>query len=219
MIQRVGEKGFCSSVGDIEKHEKFKELSQEERIAKLQEVYDEYGVLSEEFFVQVKPFIMWTVYRYLRGMHYTNLEDLVNNAYEELVIAFNGGWTTHYNKMIYKEPTYQNDEYFTKYNNIGEYIMYVVGSSVAKYRAKNFRKQVVHEDTEYDISDRLNFTDFETNNDLGYTITEPEEVEYFKTFTFNEAFKQHLNVIRETQPRNNVVYNYLIWAERESKRA
>lgn len=215
MIQRIGDRGFCSSIGDIEKHEKFKELSQEERISKLQEVYDEYGVLSEEFFVQVKPFIMWTVYRYLRGMHYTNLEDLVNNAYEELVIAFNGGWTTHYNKMIYKDPTYLNDEYYLKYNNIGEYIMYVVGSSVAKYRAKNFRKQVVHEDTEYDISDRLNFTDFETNNDLGYVLNEPENVEYFKTFTFNDAFMKHLDVIRETQPRNNVMYNYLIWAEKQ----
>ena len=99
-LQTMGEKDCCSSIGDIEKHEKFKKLKKEERIAKLQEVYDTYGVLSDEFFTQVKPFIMWTVYRYLRGMSYTFLEDLVNNAYEELVIAFNGGWTTHYNVKI-----------------------------------------------------------------------------------------------------------------------
>ena len=213
-IQVIGDQGFCSSVGDIEKHEKFKKLPKEVRIQKLQECYDTYGVKSEEFFIQVKPFIMWTVYRYLRGMHYSNLEDLVNNAYEELVLAFNGGWTTYYNKPIYKEPTYQNDEYFEKYKNIGEYIMYVVGSSVAKYRAKYFRKQVLHEDNSQDISDKLNFTDFEMHNNLDYYVQEIKDEEYFKVFTFNDNFYKHLDVIKETQPRNNVLYNFMLWSDR-----
>ena len=210
-IQTMGEKDCCSSIGDIEKHEKFKKLKKEERIAKLQEVYDKYGIYSDEFFIQVKPFIMWTVYRYLRGMSYTFLEDLVNNAYEELIIAFEGGWTTHYNVKTYKEKIYQTPEYYRRYKNIGEFVMYIVGSSVAKYRAKNFRKQVLHEDNEQDISEKLNFTDFEINNNLDYHIEEPQDEPFFRFFKFNKAFEKHLAVIQETQPRNNVLYNYMLW--------
>lgn len=217
-IQTMGQKDCCSSVGDIEKHEKFKKLKKEERIERLQQVYDAYGVLSEEFFVQVKPFIMWTVYRYLRGMHYSNLEDLVNNAYEELVIAFEGGHTTHYNVPIYKERKYGTEEYYAKYENIGNFVMAVVGSSVAKYRAKNFRKQVLHEDTTYDISERINFTDFELNNDLGYSMEDPNDVVLFNVFELNDNLKRHLYVLKETQPRNNVLYNFMIWSEKEQLR-
>ena len=154
---------------------------------------------------------MWTVYRYLRGMSYTFLEDLVNNAYEELIIAFEGGWTTHYNVKTYKEKIYQTPEYYRRYKNIGEFVMYIVGSSVAKYRAKNFRKQVLHEDNEQDISEKLNFTDFEINNNLDYHIEEPEDEPFFRFFKFNKAFEKHLAVIQETQPRNNVLYNYMLW--------
>lgn len=214
-IQVMGENGICSSVGDIVKHEKFKKLSKEERIRKLQEVYDTYGVKSEEFFIQVKPFIMWTVYRYLRGMHYSNLEDLVNTAYEELVIAFIGGNTTHYNQPIYKEPIYQTEEYYKKYNNIGEFVMGIVGSSVAKYRARNFRKQVMHVDQEHDISEKLNFTDFEMNNNLDYELRDPElSDEIFTKFKLNDAFTKHMVILMETQPRNNILYNYTLWKNR-----
>lgn len=209
-IQTIGDMGFCSSIGDTEKHEKFKKLSKTERIEKLQEVYDEYGVKSNEFFVQVKPFIMWTVYRYLRGMHYTYLEDLVNNAYEELVIAFEGGYTTHYNQPVYKKPIYGTPAYHRKYKNIGEFIMYVVGSSVAKYRSKNFRKQVIHEDNEMDISDKLNYTDFEINHNLDYCMSEPEE-ESFQFFKLNDKLNKHIETLKETCPRNNVLYNFLLW--------
>lgn len=214
-IQVMGEKDCCSSIGDIEKHEQFKKLGKDERIAKLQQVYDEYGVFSDEFFIQVKPFIMWTVYRYLRGMSYTYLEDLVNNAYEELIIAFEGGHTTHYNVPKYKEKIYGTEKYYKRFKNIGEFIMYVTGSSVAKYRAKNFRKQVLHEDNEQDISEKLNFTDFEINNNLDYSLKEPEEEIVFKNFKFNDALKHHINVIRETKPRNNVLYNCILWKEHE----
>ena len=93
--QVKGDLAICSSVGDIHKHEKFKKLSMDKRIEQLQQVYDKYGVRSNEFFIQVKPFIMWTVYRHLRGMPAAkHLEDLVNNAFEELIIAFEGGKTT-----------------------------------------------------------------------------------------------------------------------------
>lgn len=214
-IQVMGEKDCCSSIGDIEKHEEFKKLKKDERIAILQEYYDKYGVYSDEFFIQVKPFIMWTVYRYLRGMHYSYLEDLVNNAYEELIIAFEGGYTTHYNRPVYKEKIYGTSKYYKKYKNIGEFVMYVVGSSVAKYRAKNFRRQVLHEDNEQDISEKLNFTDFEINNDLGYELTDPKDEPLFKCFKLNINLKKHLAVIRETKPRNNVLYNYILWKEYE----
>lgn len=214
-IQIMGEQDICSTIGDVEGHEQFKKLSKEERIIKLQEVYDNYGVKSNEFFIQVKPFIMWTVYRYMRGMHYTYLEDLVNNAYEELVIAFEGGNTTHYNNPVYKKPIYGTPLYFKKYKNIGEFVMAVVGSSVAKYRAKNFRKQILHEDNEHDISDRLNFTDFELNNDLTSTMQDPDDEPLFYHFKINEKLAKHLFMIKETCPRNNVLYNYMLWREHE----
>lgn len=212
-LQVTGDLDFCSSIGDMEKHEQFKKLTKEERINKLQEVYDTYGVKSNEFFVQVKPFIMWTVYRYLRGVHYTFLEDLVNNAYEELVIAFEGGETTHYNKKTTKKPLYGNTEYYKKCKNIGNFVMKVVGSSVAKYRSKHFRKPTLHEDSEQDISDRLNFTDFEEDNNLSYKAPELEDEPVFQHFKFNDKLRQHLATIKETCPRNNVLYNFMLWQE------
>ena len=107
-IQVMGEKDCCSSIGDIEKHEAFKKLQKTERIAILQECYDTYGVYSDEFFIQVKPFIMWTVYRYLRGMHYSYLEDLVNNAYEELKVA-----RKKYNDLVNKFIKEHNSYHLT----------------------------------------------------------------------------------------------------------
>ena len=214
-IQVMGKNGICSSVGDIKKHEKFKKLPMKQRIEKLQEVYDTYGALSEEFFIQVKPFIMWTIYRCMRGMHYSSLEDLVNTSYEELVIAFQGGDTSYYNKAVYKEPIYGTDYYYSKYNNIGTFVMAIVGSAVAKYRSRNFKKQVTHIDQEHDISDKLNFTDFELNNNLDYTMADPNDVVYFKTFKPNLALQQHIRCLQETHPRNNVLYNYLLWKEKD----
>ena len=212
-LQTMGKMDFCSSIGNIETHEEFKQLPKEERIKRLQEIYDTYGVKSNEFFVQVKPFIMWTIYRYLRGMHYTFLEDLVNNAYEELVIAFEGGDTTHYNKETYKEAKYGTEEYYRKYKNIGDFVMKIVGSSVAKYRSKNFKKPIKHEDSEYDLSDRLNYTDFEIDNDLSYKQEELDEEPVFQYFKFNEKLRNHFYTIRETRPRNNVIYNFMLWKE------
>ena len=212
-IQVMGENDCCSSIGDPLKHEEFKKKPKEERIQALQECYDTYGVYSDEFFIQVKPFIMWTVYRYLRGMHYSYLEDLVNNAYEELILAFEGGNTTHYNKQIYKKPIYGTETYYRRFKNIGEFIMYIVGSSVAKYRAKNFRRQVLHEDNDVDISEKLNYTDFEINNNLDYEITDPNDEPMFRFFKLNDKLKRHLAIVRETSPRNNVLYNYILWKE------
>lgn len=214
-LQTKGEYDICSSVMDIEKHEQFKKLPKDRRIEILQEVYDTYGVRSNEFFIQVKPFIMWTVKRYMRGMSDHYLEDLVNNAYEELIIAFEGGDTTHYNTPVHKEAIYGTPKYYRKYKNIGEFVMYVVGSSVAKYRAKNFRKQVLHEDIDQDISDKLNFTDFEMDNDLSYSVEEPNDEPLFHVFKFNKKFLEHLYMIRETKPRNNVLYNFMLWREHE----
>ena len=213
MAQVLGEMDFCSSIGNIEQHEQFKKLDKTDRIQKLQDVYDKYGVRSNEFFIQVKPFIMWTVYRYLRGMHYTFLEDLVNNAYEELVIAFEGGNTTHYNQPVYKKPLYGTPLYYKKYKNIGEFIMSVVGSSVVKYRSKTFVKQNLHEDTEQDISDRLGYTDFEMEHNLDYRIDEEDKTPIFQFFKFNDKLKQHLFIVHETCPRNNVLYNFMLWRE------
>jgi hypothetical protein len=212
-LQCKGDVAICSSVGDIKKHEKFKKLSKEKRIEKLQEVYDQYGVRSTEFFIQVKPFIMWTIYRHLRGMPNTYLEDLVNNAYTELIIAFEGGHTTHYNEAIYKQPIYATPLYYKKYKNIGAFIMAVVGSSVAKYRSKTFRRKCIHEDDAYDISERINFTDFEMDNDLGYETKDPELGKTFEKFKFNKEFLKHIAIIKETKPKNNVLYNYVLWKE------
>ena len=213
MIQVTGELDFCSSIGDMEKHEQFKKLTKPERIQVLQQIYDDYGVKSNEFFVQVKPFIMWTIYRYLRGLHHTLLEDLVNNAYEELVIAFDGGLTTHYNKPKVKPAIYGTPEYYRKYKNIGDFVMKIVGSSVAKYRSKNFRKPAIYEDNGPDISERLNYTNFEEDNNLSYKHDEPDDEPVFQHFKFNDKFRQHLYTIKETCPRNNVLYNFMLWQE------
>ena len=148
-------------------------------------------------------------------MHYSYLEDLVNNAYEELIIAFEGGDTTHYNVPIHKEPIYGTEKYYKRFKNIGEFIMYIVGSSVAKYRAKNFRRQILHEDNDQDISEKLNFTDFEINNNLDYEIQDPNDEPLFRTFKFNANLRKHLAIIKETKPRNNVLYNYMLWKEHE----
>ena len=212
-IQIKGDVAICSSVGDIEKHENFKKLSKTQKIQKLQEVYDEYGVHSNEFFIQVKPLIMWTIYRNLRGMPVTYLEDLVNNAYEELIIAFEGGKTTHYNEPIVKEAVYGTEKYYTKYKNIGDFIMSEVGSAVAKYRSKTYRRKLVHEDEGEDISERIHYTNFEINNNLDYEISEPNYTKEFQFFKFNEELTNHLEVLKETKPRNNVLYNFMLWKE------
>ena len=213
-IQVKGDIAICSSVGDMYAHEKFKRMSKAQRIDKLQKVYDEYGVKSNEFFKQVKPFIMWTVYRHLRGMPAARyLEDLVNNAYEELVIAFDGGITTHYNKVVNKQPFYGSDEYYAKFNNIGDFVMSVVGSSVSKYRSKYFRKATKWEDTSEDISERINFTDFEERYNMNYEIEDPVYIKFFRHFKFNKELLKHLNFLYHTKPRNNVLYNFMLWKE------
>ena len=212
-IQVKGEAAICSSVGDIDKHEKFKKLSKNKRIEKLQEVYDKYGVYSNEFYIQVKPLIMWTIYRNLRGMSTNYLEDLVNNAYEELIIAFEGGQTTYYNKPIYKNPYYGSAKYKQKYKNIGDFIMAVTGSSVAKYRSKTFKRKCNHEDDSYDLSERVNFTNFEEDNGLDYTIKEPEYTQLFTKFSFDLNFLNHLRILKMSKPRNNVLYNFMLWKE------
>ena len=212
-IQTKGDVAICSSVGDVNKHEKFKKLSKDKRIEKLQQVYDKYGVRSNEFFEQVKPFIMWTIYRNLRGMPTTYLEDLVNNAYEELIIAFEGGHTTHYNKAVQKDPIYLNNEYYIKYKNIGEFVMTVIGSSVSKYRSKNFRRQVAYEDASLDISERINYTNFEETHNLNYDIEDPIYTIYFNNFKFNDALLDHLRLLKITKPKNNVLYNFMLWKE------
>lgn len=189
-------------------------MSENEKIALLQHTYDKYGVRSNAFFKLIKQLITWTMKRYVRGMNHSYADDLINNAYEEIIIAFEGGYTTHYNKPVYKAPLYGTQKYYNKYKNIGAFIMYVIGSSVSKYRSKNFRKQVVHEDIEQDISDRLNYINFEMENNLGYSMQDPNIEPLFHKFKFNDALDKHLQMIKETHPRNNVLYNYMLWKEK-----
>lgn len=214
MFQVKGKHAICSSIGDAEKHEGFKKLSKSKRVEKLQECYDLYGIRSNEFFVFVKPFIIWTVYRALRGMPATEyLEDLVNTAYEELIIAFEGGITTHYNEEVYKEPIYGTDYYYQKYKNIGEFIMAVVSSSTAKYRSKYFKRKVTHEDDSQDISERISFTDFENRYNLDYQVVDPEVLRLFTYFKVNDEFAKHLSILKQAKPRNNIMYLFMLWKE------
>lgn len=216
-LQTKSEIAICSTVGNAIEHEKFKRLSKEKRIDKLQEVFNKYGVKSNEFFKQVKPFIMWTVYKHLRGMPASlYLEDLINTSYEELIIACEGGYTTYYNKEIYKEPEYGTEKYHNKYKNIGEFIMDIVWSAVSKFRSKNFRRQVAKEDYSQDISDRIGFTDFEERYNLNYEHEEVNYTKYFNYFKFNDAFINHLNFIKNTKPKNNIIYNFMLFQEKLS---
>ena len=212
-LQTKSEIAVCSSVGDIKAHEKKKRLSQAQRIQNLQDCYDKYGVKSNEFFTEVKPFIMWTAHKHCRGMEFS--EDLVNLSYEELVIEFEGGYTTHYNELIYKKPRYQTEWYYENCKNIGDFVMKVVGSAVAKYRSKTYRRQLKYEDNNEDISQRIGFTDFEFNNKLYEHMPETAIIanKDFKYFKFNKALAQHLEVLKQTKPRDNVLYNYMMWQE------
>lgn len=194
--------------------ELMKKMPEDAKIALIQETYDKYGVRSNQFFKLIKQLITWTANRYTKGMHFSNTDDLINNAYEELIIAFEGGNTTHYNKPVYKPPIYGTPRYYKKFKNIGAFIMYVVGSSVSKYRAKNFRKQILHENFEMDISDRLNYLDFEMDNNLDYSIDDPIIEPVFHQFKLNKAFTKHIQAIKETHPRNNVLYNFMLWKEK-----
>ena len=210
-LQTMGAKAFCSSVGDVEKLEKFKQLDLHEKLGILQKTYDEHGVRSPEFFTQVKPFIMWIVNKYRRGMHYTLLEELVNTSYEELIIAFEGGWTWSYNKLIYMEPIYKSDEYFEKYQNIGKFVIGMVGRSVAKYRSKFVKKKLKYEDVNYDISDRLGFSNFEVENGLDYYLDDINDEPLFTKFKLNADLIKHLKMLYDYQPRNNLLYNFILW--------
>lgn len=211
--QTKSKNAICSSIGDVTKHEKFKKLSTQKRISILQETYDKYGIHSNEFFIQVKPFIMWAIYKNLRGMPTEFLEDLVNQAYQDLIIDFEGGETSHYRKVIQKEPLYNAPGYKEKYKNIGNFVLKRVTSSVVKYRSKTFRKKFVHEDSSEDISDRLNFTDFEIDNNLDYEFKAPNVTYPFKFFKFNDEFLKHLKLLKETKPKNNILYNFMLWRE------
>lgn len=213
MIQTKADTAVCSSIGNIEEHEKFKKLPMGIKIQTLEEVYNLYGVHSDKFFEQVKPLIMWTIHRNLRGLPNTYLEDLLNNAYEELIIAFEGGYTSHYNKSVYKERLYNNDIYNTKYKNIGYFIMYHVGASVSKYRNKNFRRQSKWEDDSADISEKINYTDFEINNNLTYEyeVKDTKMGQPFKHFKINKPFLRHIEAVMRLKPRNNIFYNLLLW--------
>ena len=207
-VQTKGDIAICSSVGDIARHEKFKKLSMDERIAILEETYEKYGVRSNEFFIQVKPFIMWTVHRHLRGMPFT--EDLVNSAYEELILAFEGGDTMYYNEIIHKEPTWGT----TNHDNIGLFVMSVVGCAVSKYHSKYHRRQTKFEDKQFDISERINFTNFEMDNNLNYEMDTSHldyTVDEFKYFKFNRYLAHHIALLKLLKPRNNILYNHMLW--------
>ena len=87
--------------------------------------------------------------------------------------------------------------------------------SLPAQKTKNFRRQILHEDNDQDISEKLNFTDFEINNNLDYEIQDPNDEPLFRTFKFNANLRKHLAIIKETKPRNNVLYNYMLWKEHE----
>ena len=53
------------------------------------------------------------------------------------------------------------------------------------------------------------------NNNLDYEIQDPNDEPLFRTFKFNANLRKHLAIIKETKPRNNVLYNYMLWKEHE----
>lgn len=204
-IQVKGELAVCSTLGTTEELRRIKKLSLQERLNKLEEYYLQYGVNSPEFFSLVKPLIAWTCYKHLRGMTFT--EDLVNQAYAELIVAFNGGTTTFYNKTIEKEP----GGYEKSGKNIGKFIMDEVGSTITKYRSKNYRRQSKYENKDIDISEKTDFTNFERENYLTYYLNEEVEFPQFRFFRFNKELSNHLKMLKQLKPRNNVLYNFMLW--------
>ena len=204
-IQVKGDLAVCSTLGTTEELKKIKNLSLQERLDRLEDCLYTYGVNSAEFYKLVKPLIVWTCYRHLLGMPFT--EDVVNFAYIELIVAFEGGKTSYYNKEIYREPRYGT----TDHENIGEFIMYIVGGAVSKYRSKNFKRQSEYEDKNTDITEKTNYTKFERENYLSYYLNEDIEFPQFRFFKFNKSLSQHLNMLKQLKPRNNILYNYMLW--------
>lgn len=205
-IQVKGDLAICSSLGTTEELTKIKKLSLQKRLSKIEDCYQTYGVRSEEFFKLIKPLIAWTCYQHLHGMPFT--EDLVNNAYMDLIIAFEGGYKTHYNKYKYINATYATTE-----RNIGSFIMYEVSKSVGRSLSKLYGQQKKYENREFDVVETANYTNFEKETFLSYYIEENIEFPQFRFFKFNKEFKQHLNMLKQLKPRNNVLYNFMLWQQ------
>ena len=203
-LQKKGDLAVCSEFGTVEELAHRRSWTLEESMSYLEEYKRKYGVNSREFFNLVKPLIAWTCYKHLRGMPFS--EDLVNYCYAEIVLAFEGGWTEHYNKRKKVEPTFPKSK-----RNIGAFIMYVVGGAVSKYRSKHYRRQSKYENREEDVMDKTNFTNFETENFLTYYVKEDFDVQHFDKFTFNTAFTKHLDSLKNARPRNNILYNFMLW--------
>ena len=206
-IQKKGDLAVCSECGTVEELTSRKNAPVEVKTTKLWKCFHKYGVKSPEFFELVKPLIAWTCYKHLRGMPFS--EDLVNYCYAELVVAFEGGVTEHYNKtIVIEEPAFQTSK---RNNNIGIFIMYEIGKAVSKYRSKHYRRQLKYEDRDEDISEKTNFTNFEVTNYLTYYNKDDFDVQHFNKFTFNTAFVKHLDSLKNTRPRNNILYNFMLW--------
>lgn len=119
---------------------------------KLQKIYDKYGVCSFEFYQASKNLIYWSIHKNLHGHTYT--KDFFNECYKEIILAFKGGYTTHYNKPVFKKPQYK------KGMNIGLLIIKVVQSAMAKYISKYYRRDTLYMNKCVSVEDLFLYRDF-----------------------------------------------------------
>ena len=51
-------------------------------------------------------------------------------------------------------------------------------------------------------------------NNLSYELEDTEQTPMFTHFIPNDELKKHLYILKETHPRNNILYNFMLWIGR-----
>ena len=74
-------------------------------------------------------------------------------------------------------------------------------------------RKITHEDQTQDISERINFTDFESRCNLEYIQEDPEILNLFTYFKLSDSLLEHLAILKATKPKNNILYNYITWKD------
>ena len=199
------EYGLCSAVADIDKLEKLKKSSLESKLAKLNRVLKENGAKSKEFYNFIKPFIMYALHKSVPYQAFC--EDMVNETFMKVVIAFEGGWQEKGKKRTksYKEAYYDPN----KCKNVGNFIY-----TIARNEATRFLSAQKKYSLNDDITEHVERANYSKDEYARFVEVKPGITQLpfrFKHFEFNNNFKNHLDSLQLNKPANNVLYNLILW--------
>jgi hypothetical protein len=199
----------CSGVDDAEVLN-IKEQNLKLKMDRISEVIEKYGVRSIEFYNLIKPFIMKTLHRYIPYMLYS--EDVVNEVYMKIIIAFEGGWQEkgREHKRVYKEAYFDS----SKCKNIGNFI-FTLGRNEATRFLTQQKKLNLHDDISGHIGCH-DYTDDPESYRFNSFLDEPEELKYkFKKFKINKELREHLESISTSKPERNILRELMDWGRYE----